>query len=139
MAGALKTRSLNDGVYNFQNDTWDVSGTGSGPFIPVAVTLDTNGNPVTSGGVVNPATINSGQQAATVSAVALPAQALVNGYVLKAMTGNTGILYIGPAGVTAATGYPLAVGEAISYAVTNASAIYFLGTVAGDKLAFTGN
>ena len=50
MAGILKPRTLNDGVMAFQSDTWDVSGTGVGPFIPVTVTLDGTGTPTSGGG-----------------------------------------------------------------------------------------
>ena len=92
-----------------------------------------------SGGVSVPAVIYSGQQATTTSAAALPSQALANGYVITALPANTGTVYIGPAGVTASTGYPLVAGQSISYQVTNASAIYIVDATSGDKIAFTGN
>ena len=82
--------------------------------------------------------IYSGQQTVTISAVALPSQALVNGIVITAPSGNTGTVYVGPAGVTTGNGYKLAPGSSISYAVTNVSAIYIIGTAA-DTVSFTGN
>lgn len=88
----------------------------------------------------NPAVIISGQYVMTVSASAIsPAQAIVNGLVVKSLATNTGKIYVGPAGVSAATGYLLMPGEAISYATASASDIYAIGTVAGDVLHFTGN
>jgi hypothetical protein len=78
-------------------------------------------------------------QTATLSAVALPVAYTSNGVVLKADYANTGTIYIGPAGVTTATGYPLKAGEAISYGIGNLSAIYMIGTNTTDTLHFTGN
>jgi hypothetical protein len=89
--------------------------------------------------VPNPSTVYSSQQTATTSAAALPSLALVNGIILTALPANTGIIYVGPAGLTAANGYSLAAGQSISYAVQNLNAIYMLGTNTTDKLAFTGN
>jgi hypothetical protein len=86
----------------------------------------------------NPSTIYSGQQAVTASAVALPSQALVNGTVITAPSTNTTTVYVGPAGVTSATGYALAPGTSISYAVTNLSGVFVVGTV-GASVSFTGN
>jgi hypothetical protein len=100
--------------------------------------LGTPSNPFATG-AANPSSIYSNQQAATLSATALPSQALVNGIVLTALATNTGTIYVGPAGVTSATGYPLAAGQSISYAVANLSAISIVGTNTTDKLAFTGN
>ena len=87
----------------------------------------------------NPSTIYSGQQAATGSAAALPSYALSNGIVITAKSANSGTIYVGPSGVTISTGYPLAAGQSISYAVTNLSAISILGSASGDGVAFTGN
>lgn len=87
----------------------------------------------------NPSTVYSGQQTATVSATALPAQALTNGVVVTALSTNTGTIYIGPAGVTSSTGYPLVAGQSISYSVSNLNAVYILDSVTTDKVAFTGN
>lgn len=84
-------------------------------------------------------TIYSGQQTATTGAVVLPSQYLYGGIVLTALNTNTGIIYIGPAGVTASTGYPLIAGQSISYKVLNLNEIFMIGTNTTDKLAFTGN
>lgn len=114
------------------------------PNNPMPVSLYAGGSPIDTSTPVptvdaNPTTIASGQQTATASAVALPAQALVNGVVLKSLSTNTGTVYVGPSGVTAATGYPLGPGEAISYAVTDRSAVFIIGSNITDIVAFTGN
>lgn len=105
---------------------------------------DTNRLPVSLEGAsaanpnANPATVYAAQQTVTASAVALVAQPLVNGIVIKAKGTNVGTTYVGASGVTAGTGYPLAAGEAISFGVTNASAVYIIGT-ASDVVCVAGN
>src|SRR5271157_2582651 len=76
-----------------------------------------------SGGTVAATTIYANARVATLSASPLPSQALVNGVVLTAKSANAGTIYVGPAGVTTGTGYPLAPGQSISYTVANLSAI----------------
>jgi hypothetical protein len=100
------------------------------------------GSPFQAGGSVtnaNPAAIYSAAQTASLSAAALPSQALVNGVILTANAANTGTIYIGPAGVSTSTGYPLAAGQSLSYAVQNLSAISMIGVNTTDVLNFTGN
>lgn len=87
----------------------------------------------------NPSSIYSAAQTSSLSGAALPSQALVNGVILTANAVNTGAIYIGPAGVTAANGYPLAAGQSVSYAVQNLSAISMIGVNTTDVLNFTGN
>lgn len=87
----------------------------------------------------NPATIYSGVQTCTTGAVALPSRDLVNGIVIQASSGNTGVVDIGTATVTTATGYDLAGGQAISYGVANLSAVNIICANATDTISFTGN
>ena len=86
-----------------------------------------------------PAAPITGQQVLTTSATALPANALQNGLVVTALAANTGTVWIGAAGVTASTGYPLSAGQSLSFAVANASGIAIIGTNATDKVAYAGN
>lgn len=86
-----------------------------------------------------PAAPVTGQQVLTTAAVALPASVLSNGITVTALSTNTGTVYVGAAGVTAATGYPLSAGQSFSFAVANASGISILGTNATDRVAFAGN
>jgi hypothetical protein len=100
--------------------------------------------------VITATTVVTGQVkiATTGTAVQLPANPLVNGLVVKAKTTNaaqTGSYSgtVGPPGVTTTydgtgNGYPLAPGEAASFAVANASDIWVNGT-SGDIFSFEGN
>lgn len=87
----------------------------------------------------NPAAPFAGQQTTTTSAAALPNQPMVNSIAVKALSTNTGTVYIGPVGITASTGYPLAPGEAMGFSVTNANAVYILGQNTTDKVAYAGS
>lgn len=73
------------------------------------------------------------QQVVTASAAALTAQALTNGLTLRAKSTNVGAVFVGAAGVTATdtgsgNGFALLPGAAISLPVSNASAVYIIGT-----------
>src|SRR5688572_31773629 len=56
---------------------------------------------------------------------------------LKAASTNAGTLYLGPTGVLATNGFPLAPGESIAIDASELSAIFVIGT-AGDDLAILG-
>jgi len=120
---------------------------GAGKELPIAVV------PVRADGTeiapvanpnANPATIYTDQQAVTASAVALTAQALVNGIVITAKSTNTGNVFIGFDNTVTTTddgsgkGYRLLPGQSISFGVTNASAIFIIGT-ASDVIYVAGN
>ncbi|MBB4199026.1 hypothetical protein CCR94_08035 [Rhodoblastus sphagnicola] len=122
---------------------------GNGTISPGVVIEDGSGNklgassnPMNVQGAIssaNPSTVFAFRQTATLSAAALPSQVVVNGVVCTALSANTGTIYVGGVGVTTSTGYPLVAGQSISYAATNASAIYMIGTNTTDVLACTGN
>ena len=111
-----------------------------GTIVPGVVPL---GGCVAGGNCAGPmgagAAIYSGQQTCAASAAALPSQTLANGVVVTAKSTNTGTVYVGPLGVTSSTGYPLAAGQSISYAVANLSSVYIVDSVTTDAVAFTGN
>lgn len=88
-----------------------------------------------------PAGVVAGQLAvaANAAAAALPAAALINGIVVKASASNTATVFVGGSSLaTGVGGYPLAPGEAMSFAVANASALYFISTAA-SVIYFGGN
>lgn len=86
-----------------------------------------------------PASPITGQQTLATTAAALPTNALQNGLIVTALPANTGIVYVGAAGVTTVSGYPLSPGQSMSFAVANASGIAIIGTNATDKVAYAGN
>lgn len=53
---------------------------------------------------------------------------------VRAMKGNLGVIYVGPKGVTAATGFELAAGDIVNMDITSLGGLYAIGTKAGDKL-----
>lgn len=91
----------------------------------------------------NPDTVYADQQVVSATATALTAQVLANGVIVKAKTTNAGSVFVGGAGVTTTndgtgSGYALAPGEALNIPVTNASAVFIVGTAA-DIVYVIGN
>jgi hypothetical protein len=100
-------------------------------------TVAAGGSPGNPNG--NPSAPFTGQQTASTAAAALPNHALVNGIAIQALQTNTGVVFVGAAGVTASTGYPLSAGQQVSFGVTNAAAVFVLGQNASDVVAFAGS
>lgn len=108
------------------------------PATGAPISSSSGGNPN-----LNPATIYTDQQVVTASAVALTAQALVNGIVITAKTTNTGNVFVGGATVNTTddgtgNGYRLVPGQSASFGVSNANAIYIIGTL-NDVVYVEGN
>jgi len=82
----------------------------------------------TAGALATAAT--SVAQTVTASAAALAAQATTTGVNIRASKTNGGTTFVGGSDVSAANGYPLDAGESVSVAVSNASALFIIGTVA---------
>ena len=77
----------------------------------------------------------TGQQAVTGSAVALASQANTVGCI-KAVPGNSLTVYIGLAGVTTSTGYPLAAGESFCSPTNNLNRIFVIASTTGSSVAW---
>lgn len=115
-------------------------------FLEVIIVDPVTGAPVApaTGGFSLPYT---NQQKVTGGAVALPSHALVNGAVITASPTNTGVIVIGPAGVTATTdgtgsGYPLSSGQSCSLAISNLNLLFIIGATgfaATDFVSIIGN
>lgn len=120
----------------------DVPGTGPNGQTTIkaqaTVSIDPATGSASSGGTSGRAAI-AFRQTCTASAVAMASNALQNGVVIKALSTNGGTAYLGPAGVTTSTGYPLAAGEAISYGVANTSQLYLICSDTSSVIAVTGN
>lgn len=58
----------------------------------------------------------------------------ISSMIVRAMKGNTGVIFIGGPGVTNATGFELAAGDAVSVDIQGGGNVYAYGTKAGDKL-----
>jgi hypothetical protein len=65
--------------------------------------------------------------------------ALDNGVYIRALTGNTGVVYVGNDGagaVTSSNGYQLNKGEAVRIQVANLSELWFDSATNGDKFCW---
>ena len=91
-------------------------------------------------------TMFSGELKGSTDAKQLPDKAYNYAY-LKAATDNTGVIYVGPAGVTrpvgssdsTTTGFPLSAGQVLPLdGEGNLKSIYFIGTAATDDLIYWG-
>lgn len=105
--------------------------------------LNADGTVATIGQGSAAATLYADQQVVTASAVALTARAMVNGLSLRAKSTNVGAVFVGAAGVTATddgtgNGFALLPGASVSLPVSNASAVFIIGT-ANDIVYVIGN
>ena len=80
----------------------------------------------------------TGQQATTAAAVQLASNKVAHQVTLTARAGNAATLAIGGAGVTLATGYPLAPGASVTLSVANTNLLYLIGANTTDHLDFIG-
>jgi hypothetical protein len=104
--------------------------------LPVVLASNQAAVPVTSS---NPAAVLTNQVAVTATAAAIGSGALSNGVVITALSTNALTVYVGPAGVTTANGYPLLPGQSISFGVTNLNAVFCIASSTGSSLAYAGN
>lgn len=112
----------------------NVNNSGTNAYAQAVVSINADG------AAVGPSdTFYTAQQTATSSAVALAAQALVNGARVVALSTNVVPVYVGPAGVTSATGFPLAAGDYIDINVTDTSAIYIIAPTGSPVVGVIGN
>ena len=60
------------------------------------------------------------------------------GVLVKALSTNTDIVYVGKSGVTADTGYELTAGEAVSFEVDDVNKVFAVASVAGQRVCWIG-
>ena len=83
-------------------------------------------------------TIYNGQKAVAVTntAVALAAsQAIENGVIVQALSGNAASIYVGSSAVTTSNGFELQPGQATSIAISNLATVFINGT-SGDGVCY---
>jgi hypothetical protein len=110
-----------------------VQGVSGGTPIPVANTPTGTQNVA----VIGNAAVLSGQQAVTAAAVALATNASKNACV-KALIGNSLNVYVGPTGVTTATGMELAPGDSVCLPVGNTNLLYVVSSATGSSVSWIG-
>jgi len=82
-------------------------------------------------------TVFSGQQGVTAAAVALAANT-AKSVCVKALVANTLNIFVGPTGITIATGMELAPGDAVCLAVTNSNLVFVIASGVGSSISFIG-
>ncbi len=89
-----------------------------------------------------PSSLYHGQTTVTTAGteVALGAsQALLSGVTVKALHGNTGMIFVGANPVTSSTGFALAAGEQIFLEISNVATVYVDSSVNGEKVSWIGS
>lgn len=96
----------------------------------------------TEGLIVSSQAPNTGEVNLTGTAAQLPDVACQYG-LIKAASGNTGVVYIGGSGVTVAdgstdttSGYPLAAGEEMIAPIKNLNLLYGIAATSGDDISY---
>lgn len=80
-------------------------------------------------------TVLSGRKTTT-AAAAIAASTACASVTVKALSGNTSAVYVGPTGVTASNGLELMPGDAVSLDVSNLSAVFILPVMAGEGITY---
>jgi len=100
-------------------------------------TDEVNVNVENSVSITSPTSVTSGKD--TVAAAGTHEQMAnvpCKGVSIKALSTNTDMIYLGPDGVAAATGYQLAAGESIDIAIDNLNRIYIDAAVTGEGVTY---
>mgnify|MGYP000941400288 FL=1 len=84
------------------------------------------------------ASVVSGQQAVTASAVALPSVSVQQVCVKHVVGGSQSVIYVGPSGITTSTGYPLEQGDSACYATDSVADLFVIASGTGSSVAYTG-
>jgi len=92
--------------------------------------------------VSNPSTIITGKTTTTAGAeekVTIGSGALTIGVTVKAMSTNTGLVYLGISTVSSTTGFELSAGEQIFIPVSNLNGVYLDVAVTAEGITYIGN
>lgn len=90
-------------------------------------------------------TIGAAKVAVTSTAMQLTASptSMLNGAIVQALAGNSGLVYVGFSNVTdlggAHPGYELQAGQAMPVGIVDLSLIYVVGVTVGDGVCFIGS
>lgn len=146
-ANALDPTKLEDAAHvsgdrgNFilgvRNDTNTVLTSANGDYSPIAT--DSAGRVKIVSNL--PTAVTVGRTTVGVAAVQIvvastPATKEVT---VKAMSTNTGIVYVGATGVTTGTGFELTAGESITLAIDDANKVYAIGSAAAQSVSWMVN
>jgi hypothetical protein len=82
-------------------------------------------------------TVVAGQASVTTSAAALAANSTKE-LCVRALIGNTDVIYVGPSGVTTSTGYPLYAGDGVCAHPSNSNLVFAISASGTQNAAFVG-
>ena len=86
-----------------------------------------------------PTVIYNGKTAVTTAGTRVPlttTQAVLSGVNIKALAGNSGIIYVGNATVAAANGFQLAAGQSVFLEVANLATVYLDAGSSGEGVSW---
>ena len=78
------------------------------------------------------------QQSVGTSQTQLPNNAIGYSVTLKAMNGNSGVIYVGISGVAESNGFELSAGESVSLSVDNTNRLYVVASDVNQKVCIIG-
>ena len=110
----------------------------SGLGYPVDLGIDDNGN-FKVGQIILPSTIYNGQKTVTTAGtrvVLATTQTLVSGVTIKALSTNTGIIYVGNSTVSSSNGFRLSASAEIFIEIDNLATIYIDSSVNGEGISY---
>ncbi len=120
----LELRNAHGAVYNAKTNT-------VGDEVVPVVALDTSGVSSAPTDLV-PVQVTVGTSATQLIADSTPLKSIV---FVKADPANAGIVYVGKAGVTTGSGFPLEKGEVLPIEIDDLSKVWAIASVAAQKLA----
>ena len=110
----------------------------SGLGYPIDIGLDASGN-FKVGQITLPSTIYNGQKTVTTAGtrvVLSTSQTLTSGVTIKAMSTNTGIIFVGNSSVTSSNGFRLSASAEVFIEIDNLATIYIDSSVNGEGVSY---
>lgn len=114
-------------------DTQTISGS-------VTANIGTSGSLALDATVATPTTLFDGKKTVTTAGtrVTLAASQAVKSVTIKALTTNTGTIYVGDTSVSSANGLQLAAGDSISFDIANLNTVNLDSSVNGEGVTYLG-
>lgn len=123
----LTSTTITGTVAVTQSGTWNIG------------TLTSITNPVTTVESA-PTTIYNGKKSVTTAGtrVTLASSQAIKSVTIKALSTNTGIIYVGDTSVSSSNGYQLSAGESVSMDIANLNTVNLDSSVSGESVTYIG-
>lgn len=119
----------------------DAAGNERGANVTAANALSVDGSAVTQPTAeVAPTTVLNGKKTVTTAGtrVVLASSTVAKSVTIKALTANTGTIYVGDSSVSASNGYALAAGDSVSLDIANLTTVNIDSSVNGEGVTYLG-